>query len=205
MIGYFPLDGDSADALGLTASSIEGTTAIEDRNGIAGAALRFDGLDDLVEFEPADALNVERDFSIAIWVDAGNLENDWYSLFEKSDPERGGHSRYGLWLFGNTVAACFEQIDNLDQPCVQSDPLDLDGWRHLVAVRDNDAMILYVDGTEVQRQQVSTTPVSQTNFNAYIGNDQYQAGAPWLDASVDDLRIYNRALQPPEIVALATA
>ena len=205
LIGHFPLDGDSTDALGVTPSSIEGATGTADRNGIEGAALRFDGLDDVVEFEPADALNVERDFSISIWVEAGDLDNDWYSLFEKSDPERGGHSRYGLWLFANTLAVCFEQVDNLAQPCLQSGPLDLTGWRHMAAVRSNDEMTLFLDGEEVARQEVTTSPVSQTNFSAYIGNDQYQPGAPWLDASVDELRIYDRALSRVEVAELATA
>ena len=189
----------------VTNGAVSGAEPVVDRNGTRASALAFDGVDDSVRFEQAGALNVAQDFSIALWIEPGEqIGNAWYTLFEKSDPERGGHSRYGLWLHGVRPAACFEASDNSQQPCVESEvDLPLDGWHHVAAVRDQRRLIIYIDGAEVANGFVGLHEVSQTNFDAFIGNDGYEPGAPWLDATLDDLRVYNRALSPAEIIELA--
>lgn len=209
LIGHFPLDGDAADLTGSTPGEVIGTSAAADRHGQAGKALRV-AEDNWVQFSDAGALNVTRNFSIAIWVqpaDTGpdGIGPDWYTLFEKSDPERGGHSRYGLWLHGDRPAACFELEDNSRQVCVEaSDSLPSDGdWHHVAAVRADRRLILYLDGAEVANGFVGLHRVSQTDFDAFIGADTYQPETPWLDASVDELRVYDRALTAAEVLALA--
>lgn len=207
LVAHFPLDGDAQDVVGSTHGQVVGAEPGPDRRGESNMALRVrEGT--FIEFADAGALNVSQDFTIGIWIEPGNdtgTGDDWYTLFEKSDPERGGHSRYGLWLHGDRPAACFEVADNSQQPCVEAtEPLPHDGgWHHVAAVRSGRRLILYVDGAEVANGFVGLYEVSQTDFNAFVGSDRYQPDAPWLDAAIDDLRVYNRGLTPTEITAIA--
>lgn len=204
LVAHYELDGDATDALGASNGEATELVGAPDRHGVGGAATQF-GVGSFIEVQNPEALNVERDFSIAAWVDIGDLGGDWYTIFEKSDPERGGHSRYGFWLHGRNPAVCFEAADNSRQPCLEADvEVPLDGWHHVAAVRDAREFRLYLNGEQVASGFAGLWPVSQSPFNAFIGTDTYQPGAPWLDAIVDDVRVYDRPLLDAEVAALAT-
>ncbi|MEM7285682.1 MAG: LamG domain-containing protein [Actinomycetota bacterium] len=206
LVAHYPLDGDARDAAGDSEGVVDGATPAPDRNGDDGGALRFDGVDDLVTFEHTDALSLGNEFTISAWIDADEAANpdDFWTVFEKSDPERDGHSRYGLWLRGGRPWACFEASDNSQQPCVDSSEPIGDGWHHVAAVRSGRRLILYVDGVEAANGFVGLRDISQTGFEAFIGTDTYQAPAVWLAATVDELRIYDRGLSPDEVAGLAS-
>ena len=205
LVAHYPLDGDAVDVAGESSGVVDGATPVTDRNGTPDGALRFDGVDDVVTFAHTDALSLANEFTIAVWIDADPPTNpdDFWTVFEKSDPERAGHSRYGLWLQNGRPWACFERADNSQQPCVEAGEAIGEGWHHLAAVRSGRRLILYVDGIEVANGFVGLHDISQTSFDAFIGTDTYQEPAVWLAASVDDLRIYDRGLEPAEVTALA--
>jgi hypothetical protein len=76
------------------------------------------------------------------------------------------------------------------------------GWHQLTGVIDASTlmMALYVDGTLV-RGNVATTVLPKdlgATTNNWIGRSQFTAD-PYLNGSVDDLRIYNRVLTEGEI------
>lgn len=204
-VAHYLLDGDATDAIGQSSGIVTGATAVADRNGNDGGAMRFDGIDDLVTFPHTDALSITNEFTIALWVDADPAADadDFWTLFEKSDPERDGHSRYGLWLQGGRPWACFEAADNSQQPCVEAGTPVGEGWHHIAAVRAGRRALLYLDGVEVANAFVGLQDVSETDFDAFIGTDAYQRDPAWLSATVDDLRIYNRGLSAAEVADLA--
>lgn len=204
-VAHYPLDGDAVDVAGASPGVVTGATAATDRNGRAGGALRFDGVDDAVRFGHTDALSIANEFTIAIWVDADRPADptEFWTLFEKSDPERDGHSRYGLWLQDGRPWVCFEAADNSQQPCVEAGGPIGDGWHHIAAVRAGRRAVLYVDGVEVANAFVGLQDVSQTEFDAFVGTDAYQRDPAWLAATVDDLRIYDHGLSAAEVADLA--
>ena len=206
LVAHYPLDGDATDVVGESPGVIDGATGAPDRNGSEGAALRFDGVDDLVTFANTDALNISNEFTISVWVDADPPANpdDFLTLFEKSDPERDGHSRYGLWLQDGRHWVCVEAADNSEQPCVEASTAIGVGWHHVAAVRSGRRAIIYVDGAEMANGFVGLQDVSQTPFDAFIGTDAYQRDPAWLAATVDDLRIYDRGLSADEVADLAS-
>ena len=206
LVAHYPLDGDAVDAVGQSSGVVSGATRVAGRRGDEGGALRFDGADDLVTFAHTDGLSLLADFTIAVWVDIDTPDDldEFWTLFEKSDPERDGHSRYGLWLQGGRPWACFEAADNSQQPCVEADMSIGEGWHHVAAVRSGRRAIVYVDGVEVANAFVGLGEISQTEFDAFIGSDGYQRDPSWLTGAVDDLRIYDRGLSADEVADLAS-
>jgi hypothetical protein len=73
-------------------------------------------------------------------------------------------------------------------------------WHQVIYTYDGVTDSLYLDGTAVS---TSTTAVHQTGSptNAYLGT--YSPNSEMWNGSLDDVRVYNRALTTPEIALLA--
>ncbi len=82
------------------------------------------------------------------------------------------------------------------------------GWRHIVYVVDpaQSTQSVYIDGVEVD----STTHSDAISFadlgsNTLMGVHGNGDGSYQMNGAFDDIRVYNRALSPTEIAALARA
>jgi len=206
LVAHYQLDGDAKDELSASPGVATSTEAVSDRNGNEAGALRFNGVDAFIEIEHTDAVSLSNEFTIAAWIKAepSDGQGHFWSIFEKSDPERGGHSRYGLWLRDGLLWTCYEAFDNSEQPCADTTvPVPVDAWHHVAAVRSGRRAILYLDGVEVVNSFVGNRDISQTEFNVFIGTDRYEEPSVWLHADLDDIRIYNRPLTPDELLQLA--
>ncbi len=77
-------------------------------------------------------------------------------------------------------------------------------WHHVGLVYDITAMKrhLYVDGAEVAVDQGIIAGVKST-AGLYIGAGQTLDAGTFFSGLIDDVRIYNKALSPAQIAALA--
>lgn len=72
-------------------------------------------------------------------------------------------------------------------------------WHHICLTYNGTTAIVYVDGNQVASGARSWT---LTPLKAFIGRQVN--GAEYWNGSIDDVRIYNRALAPNEVLALAS-
>lgn len=91
-----------------------------------------------------------------------------------------------------------------------STPISLGAWHHLAVVLQADASytgVVYLDGVAVA--SLSNMNLHASNLGAttanYIGMYAIAAGMSAFTGSIDDFRVYKRALNPAEIAALALA
>ena len=79
------------------------------------------------------------------------------------------------------------------------------GWHHVAVAIDSQAktITLYVDGERIASGATAVLPkdLGKTTQN-WIGRSQY-APTRYFLGSIDDFRIYNRALSPAEVRYLA--
>ena len=77
-------------------------------------------------------------------------------------------------------------------------------WTHLALVLGPGGATLYFDGAPVgTNSSIVLRPADLgRTVNDYIGRSQF-SDDPYLDGDIDELRVYNRALSPEEIQALA--
>jgi hypothetical protein len=78
-------------------------------------------------------------------------------------------------------------------------------WKHVAVVLGPSGGILYVNGAQVGANAAMTLrPADLGNTqNSWIGRSQF-SWDPTFDGNIDELRIYDRALSPAEIQALAS-
>jgi hypothetical protein len=101
--------------------------------------------------------------------------------------------RFGISIYGNG------QEEVIDGPA----PLPMGQWKHVAVVLGPSGGILYLDGAQVgtnTTMRLRPSDLGRT-INNYIGRSQF-AVDPYLDGSIDEFRIYNRALSPDEIRTL---
>jgi hypothetical protein len=172
-------------------------------DGRTGGALHFDGWDDHLNIPHDPAIEIGRDnadFSVAFWI---KLQQDpigaWRSLFHKGN--RNYQRTFSMWFrpldnrlhYRATTTQCENEGGDSKRP------VSLNVWTHVACVKAGSRLTLYLDGEE--DSSVSLGGVVLSNDGPlYVGKDPWYAGTK---STLDDIRIYNRALPPCEIRQIA--
>lgn len=221
LIAFFPFEGNLTDAVSNTTANNFGTTF---STGIKGQAL-FVGLNNYALFEPTEAIKDLQSFTIAYWVNtpintAGiqsplcfvNPTGFWSNLDMFFDQQTPAASVFKMHLFGNDG-----DTEQWLQDWSITNPWD--SWIHIALSYDmpSSTFTFYVNGTKVG--SATNTDFKQPNFSdvpqIVFGTIQFmtnpslttgtgpQAWASYLLGSMDQLRIYNKALPGKDLNALA--
>ncbi len=191
LLGMFKFNGTLTDATSqLTATSTVGRVIYTaDRKGIANQAISFNGNYGL------DIPNVPlgTDMSISVWV-----KSDMYAPenlpFVNSPQSFALSQRENTYQMGywNGINGQYVVSGNVSSK-----------WHHMAATRTNKALSFYIDGKLIGS---SPTPAGSGPYSSafeYLVGYGYNNGLQYWKGSLDDLRIYNRALSATELANLA--
>lgn len=166
--------------------------------GAINNGLRLDGSANGFVTLPVDVVRTLNDFSVTVWVQLSATPN-WARLFDFGT----GNTNY-MFLTprhgaaGNGVRFAI-RTPSAGEQVINGPALSVGAWTHLAVTRSGNVGILYVNGAEVGRHTTMTLAPSSLGSTTqnYIGKSQFPD--PLLNGTVDDFRIYNRALSPAEI------
>lgn len=171
-----------------------------DARGIAGRARGFDGHDDSVGLgDPPDgSLDFgSASFSFSLWTRVERAVGSWDMPWHKGGACAGCRG-YDMELGTSTWRAHLS-----DGSMIRGADFGPEGefngrWVHLVAVVDRaaPALILYADGAERSRVDITGIGSVDTDNVASIGYEGYP-----LLGRIDEVRVYRRALGPTEVAA----
>ena len=179
-------------------------TGSEWTTGKVGGALSFDGSNDRITV-PIAALDGATAFSAAMWInlDAAGFSGDQYWL---SVAHAGDDNEVLVGVNGNKIRWYFDDIVEPDSFSVAGWPST---WKHLVLARPSalNLMNIYVDGSLIHTENISSTVVSVDPNGLWIGGDQDSVGGGFnsgqqFDGLMDDFRIYDHELSASEVSAL---
>ncbi len=170
------------------------------RNGLS-----LDGVNDYASL-PSGIVSSFSNFTIATWVKLDSI-NDWQRIFDFGNntsvymyltPKCPDQANKGLKFAITKGGGWSEQI------VASGYDLPVGVWKHVAVTMFGKTAILYVDGVEVGRNSSMTLKPSDLGSTAYnyIGKSQTSAD-PYLDGTIDDFVIYNRALSDTELRTLA--
>ena len=170
---------------------------------VAGAisnAVHLDGTANGYASLPSGLVSALNDFTISTWVKV-DANATWARVFDFGSgtgnymflaPASGGASvRYAI-----TTGSGEQQLNRAGN-------LSTGVWHHLAVTLAGSTGVLYVDGVPADTNlsmTLSPSSLGSTPQN-FIGKSQWPD--PNLTGSVDDFRIYSRALNAPEVAALA--
>ena len=215
LVGHWTFDGK--DTIGGTIRDISGqgnhgnvvniATSTFYVPGKIGQGLNFDGVDDLINLGTNDTLlNETSPVTISAWVYPRSIgENAGGRIVARASSTNGP-----MLAITTSGVLRFEVDGSTDLVRTSaSDTLILNKWQHVVATWDGSSTAtnvhFYIDGLETS-YVTSTNLVSPVDNSAqalFIGN--VSAGSRTFNGTIDDVRIYNRALSVTEVKQLYTS
>lgn len=173
-------------------------TAVRD-SGYTGQALKLNGTATAYASLPADVMSGLTSFTISSWVKMDALAT-WMRLF---DFGRGTNN----YLFftvqsASGVVRYAAKNGGTEQGFNYNYAFPVNTWTHIAITYTGNTTRLFINGTQVVSStaiNISPAAIGAMTQN-YLGKSQY-TGDPMFRGTIDEFRIYNRALSAAEITA----
>ena len=219
LVGWWPFNGNANDESGNGNNGVvNGATLTEDRNGVLNAAYSFDGVNDFINSPSFAAITGSTNRTYSFWLRCeANSAGGWTISNGPELFSQGGACAAGFHIDANIINAdcSFQGIGvgiNCSQRRVQT--IINDGiWKHVAVVYDGSGLSatrIYINTEEITSPFCNDGTASWNVPNTSVANglsfgkrnDNYSG--TFLNGSLDDIAIYNRALTPQEIQNLYT-
>jgi len=185
------------DSWGATHATLAATATRD--IGRSGSALKLDGAPNSYASLPAGIVSTLNDFTISTWVKMDTVTN-WMRVFD-----------FGIsttqYMFLTVQAGSANVIryaiknGGAEQSVSFTYALPLDTWTHLAVTQSGNTCTLYINGAAVASNttiSIKPSTLGSTTLN-YLGKSQFND--PLFKGSVDEFKIYSRALTASEIGA----
>ena len=206
-IGWWRLDGDATDALGINQGTLGGAYAFVSGKvnlswQVTNGSIR---VPDSASLRPANAITVEG------WVKNSGSPGSFRYLFGKNYDSCS--SSYGLYTGGSGSlifyvrpnASCFGYA--LSPAAVTAQIWD-GQYHHVAGTYDGIKVRLFVDGVEQGTGTSATGPIlyqsTTDNGDVFMGN-QGSIGGTTFSGNIDEMTLYGRALTLTEIQSIFNA
>jgi len=214
LVGYWTFDGkdtvwtssSAATTLDKSGNNNAGTLTNMNRvtsvtEGKIGQGLKFDGVDDYVNFGNVLS-DINSTFTYSFWVyPVPGMAQYNGALFSKAYYPTG----FDISISKDGGGSDFRAAGlNVTDSGSNSSALSLNKWSHLVVTYNSSAgsnnFNTYVDG--VLATSLTRTGVVGTNANALLLGAETDSNVHWFKGTIDDVRVYNRALSADEVADL---
>ncbi len=221
--GPEPLDPDLV--MWLSFDVIDGDTIVDDSgNGHDGRCVTpcpvptagvIDGAADfqsatvnLLEVLYSPGLETEQEGTVAVWIRPARFDGLPMTIAGMPQNLMNGVNSWVLLLDGADDEVphdlLFTTFDGKDTYTLglTTAQFPTDEWIHLAGTWNGRVMALYINGFLVSSAGVP--PIDVDTDNIYVGAGAANNGDSWYEGTMDDLRLYSRALSPSEVAGLAT-
>ncbi|GAA2523701.1 LamG-like jellyroll fold domain-containing protein [Winogradskya humida] len=194
-IAFYPFDGTTEDTAGDHDATLTGGPAYGE--GKSGQGLTLDGSTQYAD-TGAPVLNTASDYTASAWVKLDKADGAFQTVVSQDGASNsdfflqysGADQRFAMSFAGVRALAPAKPV--------------VGQWYHLAGVRDSakGELRLYVDGQLAGSVSACTAQAAPTG-NTVIGRGKY-GGNPvdYLDGTVDQVHLYDRALSATEIASL---
>jgi hypothetical protein len=164
--------------------------------GHAAGALSFNGTNALVTVPDSASLALTVGMTLEAWVNPTALGTTWRTVVLKEQP---GNLAYALYANATSSRPSTHVFVPTGEAILNGTAgLTLNAWAHLAATYDGATLRLYVNGTQVASSAVSGAIATTAGSLRIGGNNVW---SEWFKGTIDDVRVYNRALSAAEVQA----
>lgn len=208
LLAYYPFNGDVNDQSG-NGSGVSGWnySLTNDRYGNSNNALSCNSASFFYSYSKEGIFDMFNQFSISFWFYKSSWSGSNYQMIctgfssnYTNDIRIGEEASPNKLYFdiktgsGNTYKVSATSAPTLNM------------WHHVVAQRNNSEIQLYIDGGLQASLNCDNQPINN-NINGwggylFVGSDLNSS--PYFTGSMDDIRVYDRALTNSEIQYLKT-
>ena len=205
LVGFWSFDGK--DMAGVTAYDRSGnanngtlTNGPVRTIGKIGQALNFDGTNDYINAGAGASLSITGPVSICAWVRADALPGIEHAIVGTLN-ESTGDQHYTLSVqTDGSVFFFWSNAWNYEIWRTGSGLITTKKWQHICGVRISDSDVrIFIDGSGRSVSNIGDFSIPVASGNLLISDDT--SDYDW-HGSIDDVRVYNRALSGDEIKRL---
>jgi hypothetical protein len=136
------------------------------------------------------------DFTYVAWANPDEVSGGWYDIIDSYENSSNNWARIGLrnnnWHFVVDI--------NSNKNRITGGAPSIGTWAHIVGVRENGQIRLYVDGSLVTSGSCNTGTISGINPEK-VGK-RADGGGEQFNGTIDDARFYSKALTDDEVANL---
>jgi len=214
LVAYYPFSGNALDSSGNNNNpSYNNATLVADRFGNPNSAFSFDGYSSYIQIPGSTSLNTGPSVSLSVWVKPNGFYmgtcNGNYILSKGLETQTGYNAVYSDAAYDNTIGRnqCNYPTDTSHEffygmNCTSTPNLYIHtgSWYHLVYTNDGSVSKFYVNDSLIS---INSGTIIFNNNDLYLGRYFSIGSTPyWLNGVLDDIRIYNRALDSSEVTTL---
>ena len=213
---YYPFNGNANDASGNNNNPVfNNTTITADRFGNPNSAYHFNGVYQYMRIPNKPSLNFGKEITLSVWVrptgfyydichasqiiskGGGNYNPGNYALrFDDALYTLGGGCDGGVC---DSIHQNFRGTGTVLKP-YGGDFIKKNQWYHVLYTNDGRTARLYVDCQ--LKYEVSFPETFTNDEDLFLGKSDDDIFPFWLNGDLDEIRIYNRALNDKEIFLL---
>jgi hypothetical protein len=195
----FSGDAEDTSIYGNNATTTASASLTSDRFGVSDSAYEFNGNGSFILIPHSSSTGVTgNQITMAAWVKPSATIGAHNILSKRNGSNTGGyilHNTATNKLMAYVYTTSWQSV-------VSSDVVySIGQWVHVAAVYDGSTFKAYANGVEVGTRSL-TGAINDINTPLTIGGN---GGVQSWPGSIDDVRIYNRALTPNEVMQLAQA
>jgi hypothetical protein len=199
VLAWYPLNVDVKDYGGHGYNAVvEGASKANDAEGRTDFAYRITTGDDIIYVPNALALNFVDEITVACWISVSPTGREAFILSHGSWEKRwklsltpDNHVRWTVKTGSGTV--------DLDS----REPVTANRFYHVAATYSGYSLELYIDG-ELDNFTELDGSIQQADDPITFGQKGMDETQYYLNGVIDEVRIYNEALQPWQIASLKT-
>jgi len=195
LVAYFPFNGNANDESGNgNNGTVHGATLANDRAGRANSAYSFNGTNNYIEVNDSPSLDITDKITICAW--RSITTNSLGRLVRKVNTwgtPVGGYILSGANNYINSEL----QLDSRTGVVItrHDSTYPLNTWGFVAMTFDGARVTLYYNGEVIKTEDVAGHIVTN-NMSLLIGASER---VEYFGGSIDEIRIYNRALSQVEI------
>ncbi len=210
LVGWWKMDGDWKDSslVGNDGIPYNGATFSTDAK-IGNSSGQFNGSNMYVSVPDSPTIHSDRNITISGWIFVNDFNKTWQSVVWKGNTPDCTTScenrEFALWLNSSGyILLSSTPVDRIgigeSALTTPSGSIQDSRWQHFAAVVSSDQsfMKIYIDGVEKATSAYSSLGIRDTANPLMLGGNP--SWDSYFNGLLDDIRVYNRALSPTEVL-----
>lgn len=202
LVGWWKMDGNANSSAGGGDGTVYGAQPTTGANGQPNSGYVFDGANDYISI-PSGFANFTNGITISVWANPTSANN--FARFIDFGTGAGANNIIfyrggtGTGLNYNVIDGAGNSMSNMSYA-----GLVLNQWKlYTVTVTAGGLATIYINGSSMATASGFADPTNVTRTSNFIGRSNWSSDS-YYAGSMDDLRMYNRALSASEVQQLYT-
>jgi hypothetical protein len=205
LVGWWKLDESEGTTAANSSGNDNNDKLIGDAKwqpsgGKIGGAILLDGDGDYIHIANESNFDFTGEVTLSAWIKTNQFDKEYQAIVTKGDSTWRIQRNQDQDTLEFACSGLQVQSGNQYGALYGTKTVNDGKWHHIAGVYDGEKMYMYMDGI-VDVSQSASGAIATNDYPVFIGENAEQTDRCWCGL-IDDVRIYNYALDEDEVLAL---